>query len=78
MAAAIALGKLIQKGELVESGIISARAIYRRHLADLNTPELVKAAMESLESLHWVRPVHGQNTGGRPALHWAVNPALLR
>lgn len=78
MAAAIALGKRIQKGELVEGGIISARAIYRRHLADLNTPELVKAAMESLESLDWVRPVQGQNTGGRPALHWAVNPALLR
>lgn len=79
MAAAIALGKRIQKGELVEGGVVSARSIYRRHLADLNTPELVKAAMESLETLDWVRAVQPpKNTTGRPALRWAVNPALLR
>jgi hypothetical protein len=67
MAAAIALGKRIQKGELVEGGVVSARSIYRRHLADLNTPELVKAAMESLETLDWVRAVQPPK-----------NPALLR
>lgn len=79
MVAAIALGKRIKQGEMVEGGVIPARAVYRRCLADLNTPELVKAAMDTLETLDWVRAVQPpKNATGRPALRWAVNPALLR
>lgn len=79
MAAAIALGKRIEKGELVEDGVVSARAVYRRHLVDLHTPDLVKAAMEALETLDWVRAIPPpKSAAGRPSLRWAVNPALLR
>jgi hypothetical protein len=71
--AARAMARRIRAGSLPD--VFSARDVYRRHWADLGTPEEVKKAADVLVELHWLRRAEEQ-TGGRPSAVFRVNPKV--
>jgi putative DNA primase/helicase len=72
-----ALAVHIQKGE-VKSSLpegFTARDVYLKHWAGLNTPELVAEPLEMLEYLGWIRGAF-LSKGGRPTTAYQINPCV--
>ena len=71
-----ALARHIRKGDL--DAQFSTRDIGRKCWSDLNSAELVNAALTYLVELNWIRPVEipVSPKGGRPSEVWEINPKL--
>jgi putative DNA primase/helicase len=73
-----ALARHIKKGDL--NSPFSSRDISRPCWVDLNTVELIDAALEHLADLGWIRPVEMPPSpkGGRPSERWEINPKIFK
>jgi hypothetical protein len=73
-----ALARHIKRGDLEPQ--FSSRDISRRCWADVNTTELITAALQHLVDLNWIRPLELPLSprGGRPSEVWTINPKLSK
>lgn len=54
----------------------AARDVYLKGWSGLDTPDAVRAAATLLEDAGWLRAFNDEDTGGRPATRYVVNPRL--
>jgi putative DNA primase/helicase len=73
--AAAELGRHLAAGWKREEGRFTVREIYRSDWRGLDSPEIVREALEILSDANWVRPVVSK-TNGRPSEVYAINPRL--
>jgi uncharacterized protein DUF3987 len=73
-----ALARHIKKGDLDSQ--FSARDLGRKCWSDLNTSELIDAALQHLVDLHWIRPLEVPKSpkGGRPSEVFEINPKVMQ
>jgi hypothetical protein len=71
-----ALARRIKKGDLEAQ--FSSRDVSRKSWSDLNTPELITAALLHLTDLFWIRPLKlpPSPQGGRPSELFEINPKI--
>jgi putative DNA primase/helicase len=69
-----ALAKRITKGELKDG--FTLRDLYRKHWAGLSEKQAVEQAVDLLLDLGWLKE-EVEETGGKPKMHYRINPALL-
>lgn len=68
-----ALAKRLLAGE-IQNGF-TARTVYTRGWRDLNSPEKVRGALETLTELNWLAE-HHETTGGRSKTTYELNPKV--
>ena len=79
MRAAAELAQRIKRKEVGSEGMFSVRDVYRAGWTGLETPELVRQAIEILTDSDWIREIQVDQPGklGRPpAPKYRVNPRV--
>jgi putative DNA primase/helicase len=75
--AAALLAQKIRDHKAAVDGVLEVRTVYRHHWQGLSSPETVKAACDVLVDAKWLREI-GEQTGGRPANRYQINPKVWR
>jgi putative DNA primase/helicase len=70
--------KIKQRKVGSDDGFFSCRNVYTKGWSGLDTPEIVKPAVEVLQDAGWVREVPGEPgpLGGRPSSRFQINPRV--
>lgn len=78
MRAARELADKIMQRKVGAKGSFSGRDVYIKNWSGLDSPLLVKLAVEILEDAGWLRPLNSdpKPTGGRPASSYEINPRI--
>jgi hypothetical protein len=71
-----ALARHIRRGDLGTE--FTSREVLRRSWSELSESEMVSAALDHLNDLHWIRRITSDPSplGGRPSERWEINPQL--
>jgi hypothetical protein len=77
MRAARELARHISAGEFGKESL-TVRTAYRHHWSGLSTPSEVRAAAEILEDAGWLRPMSTEESVGRPAEAYCINPKVVK
>jgi putative DNA primase/helicase len=78
MRAAQVFAEKLKKRQIAPDGFFSCREVYLKGWSGVDTPELVKMAVEVLEDAGWIRDVERESgpSGGRPSTRYRVNPRV--
>ena len=76
--AARELADKIKHRKVGADGFFSCREVYLKGWSGLDTPELVRLAVEVLQDAGWMRDVDRESGpfGGRPSTRFQVNPRV--
>lgn len=76
------LAEKIRSRKVGKNGIFSPRDVYLKNWAGLDSPEVVRLAMDVLLDAGWIRAVESKSADplrrGRPANRFQINPAVLK
>ena len=66
------------KRQIAPDGLFSCREVYLKGWGGLDSPQLVRMAVEVLQDAGWVRDVDRESgpSGGRPSTRYQVNPKV--
>jgi putative DNA primase/helicase len=78
--AAQVLAEKIEKKRVGADGSFSCRDIYLKGWSGLETPEIVKLAVQVLQDAGWLRVVSSESgtSGGRPSDRYEINPKVRK
>jgi putative DNA primase/helicase len=78
MRAAQVFAEKLKKRQIAPDGFFSCREVYLKGWSGLDTPELVRMAVEVLQDAGWIRDVDRESGpfGGRPSARYQVNPRV--
>ena len=76
--AARELADKMKRRNVGADGFFSCRDVYLKGWSGLDTPEMVKLALEVLQDAEWVRNLSGEpgSSGGRPSNRYQINPRV--
>ena len=79
MRAAQVFAERLKKRQIALDGFFSCREVYLKGWSGLDSPELVRMAVEILQDAGWIRDVNRESgpSGGRPSTRYQVNPRVL-
>ena len=78
MRAAQVFAEKLKKRQIAPDGCFSCREVYLKGWGGLDTPELVRMAVEVLQDAGWIQDVDRESgpLGGRPSARYQVNPRV--
>jgi putative DNA primase/helicase len=80
MRSAQVFAEKLKKRHIAPDGFFTCREVYLKGWSGLETPELVRMAVEVLQDACWIRNVDSEPSplGGRPSVRYQVNPRVSK